>query len=98
MAPLLDKGGHINLEILTGMITMDLLSLKTRRCGQILLVWARRHMEGTEAPSVAGSTLGKGWVATETIKSGFDQADFSVWGREENGTLKCLAFELTMLI
>ncbi|WP_162600746.1 nuclear transport factor 2 family protein [Paraburkholderia sp. C35] len=94
---LLDKDGHIALEIAAGMKVMDTLNLKTRRCGDLILVWARRFLRGTISPTVAGTTLHEGWVEASTMDKGFEQADFSVWRRASDSTLKCLAFELTML-
>lgn len=95
---LLDKDRHITLEIEAGMEIMDTISVKTRRCGDLILVWARRFLRGTASPAVAGSTLDDDWVAPDTMQQGFEQADFSVWRRDDNGALRCLAFELTMLI
>jgi hypothetical protein len=94
---LLGKDGHIALEIEAGMKVMDTLTLKTRRCGDVILVWARRFLRGTVSPTVAGTALQEGWVEAVTMDQGFEQADFSVWQRNSDGSLKCLAFELTML-
>lgn len=95
---LLGKDHHITLEIEAGMKTMTVTALKTRRCGDVILAWARHFLRGTEAPPVQGTRLSGEWVASDTMLNGFEQADFSVWRRHSDGSLKCMAFELTMLI
>ncbi|MCI3203525.1 MULTISPECIES: nuclear transport factor 2 family protein [Pandoraea] len=94
---LLDKAGHIKLELEAQMRVMQTKALRTRRLGDVVLVWATRHLEGTSAPAVDGTQLAEGWVPDATMQAGFQQADFSVWRRGEAGKLQCLAFELTML-
>lgn len=94
---LLDKAGHIELEMQVAAREIRLTELTaTRRLGDLILAWSKHRMAADHVPGVASADLQAGWVPDSLAQAGFEQREFSVW-RQHGDTLQCVAFELTLL-
>lgn len=90
---ILDKAGHVTLELGVAVQEMSIIEIETtRRVGALLLVWSKHLIRAASVPPIASLGLEGDWGDEKLSRRGFTQCEFTVW-RRDGRRLKCIAFE-----
>ena len=91
--PLIDKAGHVLIELSVAVREMSIIEItSTRRIGDILLVWSKHLIRADAVSPVPELGLVGDWGDEKAAREGFVQTEFTAW-RQEGAGLKCLVFE-----